>query len=472
MYPYDDDEVGQIPNPGDALKKFVDDPLYWREQDLEFRHYVDQGFKTVFGGEAAEQDATGRTVTPEARAVSLPPFRPRVEPGDLELNGGVGENQPNRWRDVYTVQKGLAATSHYPLDLAKEKSGEYSPALAQSIRDFQREKKEEVDGLLLPSGPTITRIKEGLSGRHAAMPAKSAAVIAQTAAARPDSWTDILRPITPPLSSQSRMPTPPAASDNGGTNPAILLAQAENPQRDIPAPPSPPSDKAKWFTLPTEQRTDDPNDWGTRAVIVRMSDGRNYILREPTPREMRVKNKSDFQTSPGTAAHRLPLDMAKARFSWAVPMTEAEAEEARERTERRRNRSGDEPYQARIPIRSNGGNGVYIRYYMPDGKHEDHVALDGKTGERLFAAGDEPVYIAAHDALELGLIDWMPIKPPEHSRAAPVAPRNWKNRDWRNRIGRFGYFTNLGDFADDQREHGGRAEFFALPPRNAARTWR
>lgn len=228
MYPYDDDEFGQLPNPGDALKKFVDDPLYWREQDPEFRHYVDQSFKTVYGDEAAEQDATGRTMIPEERAVSLPPFRPRIEPGDLELKGGVGENQPNRWRDVYTVQKGLAATGLYPLDLSREKSGEYSSALAQSIRDFQREKKEEVDGLLLPSGPTIQRLGESLFGSDA-RPAALGVGNMRAALSGPNAWSDILRPlrmfpVEPPLPM-----APPADRDDDAGAARIVPAQAERP---------------------------------------------------------------------------------------------------------------------------------------------------------------------------------------------------------------------------------------------------
>ena len=99
--------------------------------------------------------------------MALPPFRPSVSADDVNLAAGVGENQPNRWRDVWNVQKGLSNTGHYPLDLTQEKSGEHSPTLAQAIRNFQREKREEIDGTLLPGGPTITRLKESLFAENA-----------------------------------------------------------------------------------------------------------------------------------------------------------------------------------------------------------------------------------------------------------------------------------------------------------------
>lgn len=165
MYPYDNERENAETE--SALNRMVEDRLYWQERDPEFRRYVDDSFKSAYGNDAAEQDATGRTVAPARRAVALPPFRPSVAPDDTALSGPVGDAEPNAWRDVLKVQKGLARTKHYAFDFAKERSGEHSPALAQAIRDFQRERKEEIDGLILPGGPTITRIKESLFGDNA-----------------------------------------------------------------------------------------------------------------------------------------------------------------------------------------------------------------------------------------------------------------------------------------------------------------
>ncbi|MCW5771776.1 MAG: cell wall hydrolase [Rhodospirillaceae bacterium] len=151
-------------HPDMALDRMVRDPLYWREQDPEFRSYVDDSFKAVYGNEAAEQDATGRTVSPPPRAGALPPFRPTATEDDTNLSQGVGTGQPNAWRDVYRSQKLLSAAGRYDLDMAKERSGEHSLALSQSIQGYQRDKGETIDGIMLPNGPTVGRLKEALFG--------------------------------------------------------------------------------------------------------------------------------------------------------------------------------------------------------------------------------------------------------------------------------------------------------------------
>ena len=167
MYPYDEtDAESGAHEKQHALGRLVEAPLYWREQDPEFRSYVENGFKAVYGNEEAERDATGRTIDPAPRPVALPPFRPSVSADDVNLAGGVGANQPNRWRDVWKVQKGLVNTGHYALDLTQEKSGARSPSLDQAIRNFQREQREEIDGTLLPGGPTITRLGESSFGAN------------------------------------------------------------------------------------------------------------------------------------------------------------------------------------------------------------------------------------------------------------------------------------------------------------------
>jgi len=164
MYPYDERETEPgVHEQQHKLQRLVEDPLYWREQDPEFRSYVDGGFKAVYGNDAAEADATGRTIDPAPKPVALPAFRPSVTADDMKIDGGVGDNQPNRWRDVWTVQKGLSGTGHYTIDLAKEKSGEYSPGLRRSVENFQSEKGEKIDGTLLPAGPTVTRLGESLA---------------------------------------------------------------------------------------------------------------------------------------------------------------------------------------------------------------------------------------------------------------------------------------------------------------------
>jgi hypothetical protein len=49
-YPYNESETGpNVHEPQHKLQRLVEDPLYWREQDPEFRAYVDNGFKAVYG---------------------------------------------------------------------------------------------------------------------------------------------------------------------------------------------------------------------------------------------------------------------------------------------------------------------------------------------------------------------------------------------------------------------------------------
>lgn len=69
MYPYDENETETGTHEKQhALQRLVEDPLYWREQDTEFRAYVDNGFKSIYGNDEAERDATGRTNRSGAKA--------------------------------------------------------------------------------------------------------------------------------------------------------------------------------------------------------------------------------------------------------------------------------------------------------------------------------------------------------------------------------------------------------------------
>ena len=453
MYPYSEDERANDDSET-ALNRMVEDRLYWQEWDPEFRGYVDNSFKSVYGNGPAEADATGRTVVPAPRAVALPPFRPSVTPEDTALAGPVGEGQPNAWRDVLKVQKGLAKTDHYAFDMAKERSGEHSPALGRAIREFQREKKEEIDGLLLPGGPTITRLRESLFGDNAGRgtgPAENS--VGGSAAVLEESL---------PTRSRNR------SAPEEGREAELIPVQSSTPRpRQAPRRAGDES-AAKRFTLPTEQLPYDPKTWGQRAVIVTMPDGRAFILRNPLPRDRRSGDGSDFQLSPGTAVHRMPIDMARARFESAIPMSRAEADAARERASRGQQRYGDEPYQARIPMRPQDNGKVYIRHYLPNGRTVETLARNGRTGEALYATGDERVVIAAEDAVKLGLVDWMPIPPPAPSVAPPV-PTFTKLRD---PVGWAQYAVELWEFVKDHSVHGPRAPYFAPAPEDAERTWR
>lgn len=238
MDPYDETDPGNdVQEKQRALLRLVEDPLFWREQDPEFRRYVENGFKSVYGNEGVERDATGRTIEPEPRSASLPPFKPAVTEDDVNLAGGIGDNQPNRWRDVWKVQKGLFNTGHYALDLTKEKSGERSTSLDRAIRDFQREKREEIDGTLLPGGPTITRMKESLLREWS--PRLEERKIGAQLRAPQDAQSllvEVLSPLLAPRNASSapnaQSPAqPPGASDDG-----VVSTQAPGPALPPTAP--------------------------------------------------------------------------------------------------------------------------------------------------------------------------------------------------------------------------------------------
>ncbi len=242
MYPYDElDPESGAHEQQRALERLVEDPLYWREQDPEFRSYVENGFKTVYGNEEAERDATGRTVAPAPKPATLPPFRPSVSADDATLADGVGDHQPNGWRDVWKVQKGLARTGHYALDLTKETSGERSPALDQAIRDFQREKREEIDGTLLPGGPTITRMKESLFGERTPRATQRGSDVLQGPA--PQAAESLLiRVLGPLLASPNTSSLPKAHSPAqlpGGGDEGVVPTQAPGPTLPPTAPQRP-----------------------------------------------------------------------------------------------------------------------------------------------------------------------------------------------------------------------------------------
>lgn len=474
MHPYSEDERSN--DDGEtALNRMVEDRLYWQERDPEFRDYVDTSFKSVYGNGPAEADATGRTVTPAPRAVTLPPFRPSVTPEDTSLSGPVGDAEPNAWRDVLKVQKGLASTRHYAFDLAKERSGEHSPNLGRAIRDFQREKNEEIDGLLLPGGPTITRLRESLFGGNAANGARPAVDAVEGTGT-------ILKRGLP-----TERPNRPAPEKGSGGAELIPVQYATPRPRQAPPPrDAGDDDAAKRFALPTERLPYDPKTWDQRAVIVKMPDGRSYILRNPVPREQRVKDQSDFHLSGGTAAHQMPVEVARKRFASAVPMTEEEAKAERERSAQGQGRE-PYPYRAQIPIRP-GAMPVTIRYYRKDGIVRDVLARHDKTEEPLYAAGDEGVIISAHDALKLGLIDWMPLKPPPAGGKPlePPAINPFPAPDWQRAGGRIlGQavrrlpVVSLIPFALDAGERVIRrmnddiaASVFAPTPKDAEPTWR
>jgi len=430
MYPYGEtDAAAAATDKQDALQRLVQDPLYWREQDPEFRSYVDNGFKSVYGNEEAERDATGRTLDPAPRPVALPPFRPSVQPDDVSLAGAVGENQPNRWRDVYKVQKGLANTGHFALDLTKEKSGEHTPTLAQAIRNFQREKREEIDGLLLPGGPTIKRLGETLFGESA-----SGKQVLQGTAPRPEIGA-------------------PADANSDQLQLASHLPKQKPPRPPGPRPEPPwekwlpeqirkaldrPSSREKVQIPEGQERTPDRK----RAVIVTMPNNDAYILLEPAPRDKRSPGKSDFvggdgaQAAPHRASEYSYRNMPPT-FRHALPMYAEEAEEVRQRVAEGEERNvykrwmAEKPMYRSMDVRPPGEvdrrQPLIIRYYLEDGSVERHQATHSGTNRPLWVPGDRIVEISAHDAVRLGLTDWMPHKPPRTNFPEINERESWKH---------------------------------------------
>lgn len=425
MYPYDEAEPeSAVHEQQHGLQRLVEDPLYWREQDPEFRAYVDNGFKAVYGTEGAERDATGRMVEPEPKPVTLPPFKPSVTAEDVNLAGGVGENQPNRWRNVWNVQKGLANTGHYALDLTKEKSGERSPALDQAIRDFQREKREEIDGTLLPGGPTITRMKESLLGENRARPtAPPVPALPFDSSLASDDTGDSVELAS--YRSKQRPPRPPMPDRRDPTARGIqwLLEQ----WRKLPNKPSPRMPKG----MPGDvDETPQPK----RAVIFTMPGGDAYILRRLQPPELRNPG-SEFALSEATEEEPQKArhfdyekdDRAREYNQERLPLTLDEARRVQQRVA-----NGDESVNRDDRMRAErrlvqGRQALIIRYPdRDDGTPDMYQAQHKKTGQFLWVPGDQPMIISADEALALGLIDWIPFVPSRMNFPEVFDRENWK----------------------------------------------
>ncbi len=429
MYPYDEtDPDSGVHEKQHALQRLIEDPLYWREQDPEFRSYVDNSFKSVYGNEDAERDATGRMIDPAPRPVTLPPFKPTVTEDDVNLGGSVGENQSNRWRDIWKVQKGLTHTGHYALDLTKEKSGERSPSLDQAIRDFQREKREETDGLLLPGGPTITRLSETLFGENSLMAGSHQGTAPRAGIAEPGHD----QPEALQLTSQKPTPPGPGGSDTLSRGIQWIIDQL----RKLPEKPGPRTPKQT-----PQDAKEAPQE--KRAVIFTMPNSDAYVLLNPLPRgERRPHESSDFVLrSPGDGdAPNIAKQFdyrtnthARIGFSGELPMYRDEADEVRKRIADGENVYPYNPRMVDKPMYPASGRGenrrqaLIIRYYLEDGTPRLFQARHSQTDKPLWVPGDRPVEISAHTAVRLGLTDWMPIKPPRTNYPELLERESWKH---------------------------------------------
>ena len=424
MYPYDElDPESGAHEQQRALERLVEDPLYWREQDPEFRSYVENGFKTVYGNEETERDATGRTVAPAPKPVTPPPFRPSVAADDVTLADGVGDRQPNGWRDVWKVQKGLARTGHYALDLTKEKSGERSTGLDQAIRDFQREKREEIDGILLPGGPTIKRLGESLFGGDRVRPTEFPVTALPFDGNVGGDDEDSVELVS--YRSRQRPPRPPTPDrrDPAARGIQWLLDQ----WRKLPNKPSPRMPKG----IPGDV---DDTPQPKRAVIFTMPGGDAYILRRPQPPELRSLG-SEFVLSEGTkeepqkARHfDYEKDELARRYNLErLPLTLDDARRVRERIANcDESVSRDDRMRAERRLVQDR-QALIIRYPdRDDGTPDMYQARHNKTGQLLWVPGDQPMIISAKEALALGLIEWMPFRPSRMNFSEVFDRENWK----------------------------------------------
>ena len=88
--------------------------------------------------------------------------------------------------------------------------------LAQAIRNFQREKQEEIDGTILPGGPTIARMKEDLFGDNPSRIRRSPTSDANRGAIVPVSFPPASEP---EADSSSVVPVQYRGQESGGSRP-------------------------------------------------------------------------------------------------------------------------------------------------------------------------------------------------------------------------------------------------------------
>ncbi|MBI2239385.1 MAG: peptidoglycan-binding protein [Magnetospirillum gryphiswaldense] len=98
-------------------------------------------------------------------------FEDMFGPSPFTLHGSVGRTGADNHRpDVAKVETFLGDAGYYKPLTNDGPSGWHNANLDSAIRSFQKDKGLEVDGLLKPNGPTITKIGGVLGGGHTASP--------------------------------------------------------------------------------------------------------------------------------------------------------------------------------------------------------------------------------------------------------------------------------------------------------------
>ncbi|MBI4969228.1 MAG: peptidoglycan-binding protein [Rhodospirillales bacterium] len=89
----------------------------------------------------------------------------------------VGPDQPNRREDVIKLESLLGNSGHYDVSRTDGPTGWWGTPLEDGLKDYQKEKGLEVDGLVLPKGPTLASLKGDLASKMGGFRAPSAAEV-------------------------------------------------------------------------------------------------------------------------------------------------------------------------------------------------------------------------------------------------------------------------------------------------------
>ncbi len=191
------------------LKMLTADPLNSVFEDPEFKAFKTKQYERAFPGKQ-ELDASGRSIEPKPRAVTLEPFKPTVRRDDFKLTAAVGEEEWNRPSDVIKLKKILSNAGIHDLDVTREKSTDAGENLLASLGAGQGLLGTKIDRMVKPGGETL-RALEAVSFPPGVTGDKARPVDLTKAAAGASTGSSLLAHAAPPPVPRPHAVQPPAA---------------------------------------------------------------------------------------------------------------------------------------------------------------------------------------------------------------------------------------------------------------------
>ena len=112
-------------------------------------------FRSLFADDEGDEDEGIERLRDSWQRGDLPRDS---DPSGLGLDASVGRYGRNRRRDVTKVKTLLDRTGDLDLDRLGGPTGYFGTPQEDGIKQFQRRKKLQVDGVIKPKGPTLTSL--------------------------------------------------------------------------------------------------------------------------------------------------------------------------------------------------------------------------------------------------------------------------------------------------------------------------